>query len=51
MTKDEAVKKLEDAGFEVQTYELPGGEGIVEEQSPGGHEPADEGSTVTLWIR
>jgi serine/threonine-protein kinase len=52
MTKDEAIKKLEDAGFEVDVVEPPwGGEGIVEEQSPGGGETADEGSTVTLWIR
>jgi beta-lactam-binding protein with PASTA domain len=52
MPRDEAVTRLESAGFqtEVQTGEGGGEAGTVTEQSPPGGERAQEGSTVTLTV-
>jgi eukaryotic-like serine/threonine-protein kinase len=53
LPEDEAVSRLESAGFrtEVRTDEGGGGEaGTVTDQSPPGGEQAREGSTVTLTV-
>jgi serine/threonine-protein kinase len=49
---EEAIRTLEDAGFEVATREVAGDapEGTVLEQDPRAGEAADEGSTVTLSV-
>jgi serine/threonine-protein kinase len=48
--RDEAVRILEEAGFEVNVLDFPYGDDIVRRQSPAGGETTDEGGTVTLWV-
>jgi len=49
MKVDDAVKKLEDAGFKVNVDQFPGGPGRVLSQSPGPNSKQKRGSTVTLY--
>jgi len=49
MKVDDAVKKLEDAGFKVNVDQFPGGPGRVLSQSPGPGSMKKRGSTVTLY--
>ena len=48
----EAIDRLEERGFEVETDQRPSKkeEGIVVDQDPAAREEADEGSTVTIFV-
>lgn len=46
----EAQQILIDAGFQAPVSQLPGGPGMVLNQSPGGGEKVPKGSVVTLYV-
>lgn len=48
--RDEAVQILENAGFQVDVYDIPGGDDTVRQQNPAGGDTTDQGGTVTIWV-
>ena len=46
----EAQVILQGAGFQAPVSQLPGGPGLVLNQSPGGGDKAPRGSNVTLYV-